>query len=408
MNRLGVVTFSGLGTRVKRTLAALALGGAIVGAAQAQSSVTLYGIIDMGLQWNERGVNTGTTAAPNWNQEAVWSIDSGYQSGSRFGLRGSEALGMEWRAVFTLEGGYDASTGQSSQGGRLFGRQAWVGLAHPKFGTVALGRIATASSGAGSFDLWGAVGPFGITWGLNSLGSTFIPSSGLREDNSIIWASPSWAGFKMAAQWSANVDGGESAPQGSNTSAYNVSANYTWGALFVAATYDVIDYADAGSAGRPAAGNPNQKMLQIGGSWDFKVVKINVAWADQSNISTVQTLAGIGGAVPQQFVPVGIGNYNNNAWMIGGSAPLFGGRLLASYQYSDAKNIVNGSAEFEPDYYVWGFGYEYPFSRRTNAYVGYAQRSWDGRITSTSGLVLPYMSQAFEREQFAVGIRHLF
>jgi len=397
---------------MKKSLIALAVLGALSGAASAQSSVTLYGIFDIGLQWNESGKNRTVTGGPTtYSQESVWGIDGGYQSGNRFGLRGSEALGKNWAAVFTVEGGFDSSTGTLQQGGRVFGRQSWAGLQHTAFGTVAFGRIAAPSSGTGAFDLWGNVDPFQTGWGQASLGATFIPSSTLREDNAVIWASPSWAGFKFAAAYSANVDGAETAPQGSNSSIMNLGANWTWGPLFLAATYDVVGYADAGSAGRPGAGNPDQKMLQVGGYFDFKFLKVHAAYADQNNISTVQTLAGVGSAAAG-FVPVGIGNFNNTAYMLGVTVPLFGGSLLASYQYSDASNIINtAGAQFEPDYSNWGIGYSYPFSRRTNMYVGYAQREWDGRITATAaagGGTLNYMSQAFDKSQFAVGIRHLF
>lgn len=393
---------------MNKALAVAVLLGALPLGAAAQSSVTVYGIIDLGVQWNESGVNLGSSATPNWSQESAWSIDSGYQSGSRFGLRGSEALGRSWSAVFTLEGGFDASTGTSGQGGRLFGRQAWAGLQHGAFGTIALGRIATPSSGSGAFDLWSPVDPFGCSWGVAGLGNTFIPCATLREDNSIIWASPSWAGVKLAAQYSGNVDLGETAPQGTNTSAMNFGANWAWGPLFLAATYDVIAYADAGTAGRPGAGNPDQKMLQLGGTFDFKFLKLHGAWADQSNISTAITVSGIGHGLPSAIVPVGIGYYDNSAWMVGVTVPLLGGSVRGSYQYSDAKNIINLLAQFEPDYSVWGLGYDYPFSRRTNLYVGYAQREWDGRVTGASGSALPQASQIFDRRQFAVGLRHLF
>jgi predicted porin len=400
---------------MKKSLMALAVLGALSGAASAQSSVTLYGIVDIGVQWNELGVNVGTTAAPNWQQKSVWGVESGYQSGSRFGLRGSEALGGGWNAVFTLEGGFDGSTGTSAQGGRLFGRQAWAGLRSNSIGTFALGRISTPSSGGGAFDLWSSVSPFGVTWGVNSIGSTFIPSASLREDNSIIWASPTWAGFKFAAQYSFNVNLAETAPQGSNTSAVNLSANWTSGPLFLAATYDVIGYPDA-TTSTPCVGTvngcPDQKMLQLGGTYDFKVLKLHAAYADQNDISTVITLSGVGGAFQGAFIPTGIGNYNNNAWMVGVTVPLFGGSLLGSYQYSDAKNIISPiGAQFEPDYSVWGLGYSYPFSRRTNIYIGYAQREWDGRITATAaagGGTLSQVSQFFDRAQFALGLRHLF
>ena len=393
---------------MRRALAIAALVGALPLGAMAQSSVTVYGIVDIGVQWNESGRDMGTSTAPNWQQQSAWSVDSGYQSGSRFGLRGSEALGRNWNAVFTLEGGFDASTGTSSQGSRLFGRQAWAGLQYAGLGTIALGRISTPSSGSGSFDLWSPVDPFGCSWGVAGLGNTFLPCATLREDNSIIWASPTWAGFKFAAQYSGNIDTGETAPQGTNTSAMNFGANWAWGPLFVAATYDVIGYADAGSAGRPGAGNPDQKMLQLGGTFDFKFLKVHAAWADQTNISTAMTLGGVGNGLPSAMVPVGIGYYDNNAWMLGVTVPVFGGNLRGSYQYSDAKNIINGLAQFEPDYSVWGIGFDYPFSRRTNMYLGYAQREWDGRVTQASGTALPQASQIFDRAQFALGLRHNF
>jgi predicted porin len=258
--------------------------------------------------------------------------------------------------------------------------------------------------------LLGAVDPFGTGWGQASLGATFIPSSTLREDNSVIWASPTWAGFKFAAQYSANIDMAESAPQDTNTSAWNLGANWTWGPLFLAATYDVIDYAEAGSAGRLGAGNPEQKMLQVGGSFDFKFLKIHAAYADQKNISTVQTLGGVASALPTTIIPTGVGNYNNQAYMIGLTIPLFGGSLLGSYQLSEADNIITlgGLAQFDPDYTNWGVGYSYPFSRRTNLYVGYAQREWDGEIRNSVGTLLPTASQIVDRSQFALGIRHLF
>jgi predicted porin len=408
---------------MKKSLIALAVLGALSGAASAQSSVTMYGIVDIGLQWNEQGVNKGTTAVPNWSQESIWGINGGFQSGSRFGVRGAEALGGNWAAVFTLEAGYDPDTGISGQAStvgtttstRIFGRQAYAGLRHSAFGTVALGRLAAPSSGTGDFDLWGSVDPFSTGWGIFGLQGTFIPSTTLREDNSIIWASPSWAGFKFAAMYSANVNGQETAPSGTNTSAFNLGANWTWGPLFLAATYDVIDYPSATTAiptctAASVVACSDQKMLQIGGSFDFKFLKVHAAYADQSNISVVPTIGGVSPILPTNtgFIPTGVGNYNNTAWMLGVTVPLFGGSLLGSYQYSDAKNIVNGLAQFEPDYSVWGIGYSYPFSRRTNMYVGYGQREWDGSIRSTTGALLTQPSQAFDRAQLAVGIRHLF
>jgi len=381
---------------MKKSLIALALMGAFSGAALAQSSVTLYGIIDVGVQMNTSGVNLGTTAAPRWSQEDVWGVDSGYQSGSRWGMRGSENLGSGWNAVFTLEGGYSPDTGQLGQGNRLFGRQAWAGIQSAGMGTFAAGRFATPSSGTGSFDQWGFVDPFATGWGINSLGSTFIPSNALREDNAVLWSSPNWAGFNFGAMYSFNVNGSEVAPSGNNTSAATLAGKWAGGPFAVALTYDVFFKPD----NAPVGVTDDQTMFQIGGTWDFKIVKLHAGYAIQNGIAIASS------GVNTIYVPTGLQQFDNKAYMLGASIPLMGGSLLGSYQYADAKNAIGTGYSFEPDYSVWGIGYTYPFSRRTNMYVGYGQRSWDGSVTLTSGVADP--KNAFDRKQFALGIRHLF
>jgi predicted porin len=384
----------------KQVIAGLLAAAGATGA-WAQSSVTLYGIVDIGVQWNEYGVNKGSSSAPNYAQESVWGIDSGYQSGSRFGLRGSEALGGGWSAAFTLEGGFNVDTGSSGQGGLLFGRQAWLGMQQSAIGTFAFGRIATPSSTTGSFDMFARVDPFSGGFGLNQIGSTFIAAnSGVsRWDNSVIWASPSWAGFKLAAQYSFNTNTAETAPSDTNTSAYSLAGSWGWNWLYIVATYDVYQFASTGT--RANVGNPDEKLFQIGTTLDFKFVKLYGAYARQDNIaSSVQTNLFPG-------YPIPVVAYDNNAWMLGVTVPLLGGNIRASYQYSDGDNVNTATYQFEPDYSVWGIGFDYPFSRRTNVYVGYGQREWDGTIVQTP-LPLSTPSQRVDRSQFAMGIRHLF
>lgn len=366
---------------------ALLAGGLAASGAGAQSSVTVYGIVDLGVQWNEQ------FAPAAGSQERVWGIESGYQSGSRFGLRGSEALGRGLNAIFTLEGGFDASTGTSTQGGLLFGRQAWAGL-QGGFGSLVAGRIPTPSSGTGSFDMFSTVDPFGAGFGINQIGSTFIAANALREDNAVLYVTPVWSGFKGAAGYSFNRGGNESAPQGSNASAMTLAASFATGPLYGVVTYDVLAYPDPGSS-TLNAGNPDQKLLQIGVTWDFKVVKLYAAYADQSNVSAVR--AGV--SVPP---PTGVGSYDNQAWLLGVTVPLAGGSLMASYQSSDGDSqtyaTTSGPASFDPDYHVWGVGFAYPLSMRTNLYAGYGQVAADGSLSSTE----------FDRKQFALGLRHRF
>ncbi|ANB74086.1 porin [Paraburkholderia phytofirmans OLGA172] len=114
---------------MKKSLLALAALGAFAGVAHAQSSVTLYGIVDVGLN-----VNT------NAKGQHLYNMSSGVLSGSRFGLRGTEDLGGGLKAIFVLENGFDVTNGTLGQKGLLFGRQAYVGLSSSQVGSVTLGR----------------------------------------------------------------------------------------------------------------------------------------------------------------------------------------------------------------------------------------------------------------------------
>jgi GBP family porin len=372
---------------MKGSTVSLALLAMFCSGALAQSSVTLYGIVDANAQWNKR-YSTATD-----RQESVWSIDSGYQSGSRFGLRGAESLGNGWAAIFTLEGGFDGSTGQSTQGGLLFGRQAWAGL-QGGWGSVAAGRIPTPSSGTGSFDMFGAVDPFAAGFGINTIGSTFVAANALRQDNAVLYVTPALGGIKAAAGYSFNRSGGETAPQDSNSNALNLAASFAAGPFYAVVTYDRLGYPGAGSA-TGNAGLPDEKLVQVGGTFDLTVVKLHAAWADQSNISAAR--AGVSIAPP-----AGVTAYDNRAWMLGVSAPLAGGSLLASYQSADADSqrdaTATGNANFDPDYTVWGVAFTYPLSKRTNVYLGYGQVSAKGSLSSTQ----------VDRQQSALGLRHRF
>jgi predicted porin len=371
----------------KSVVASLALLTLFSGGAWAQSHVTLYGIVDVGVQWNKKFTSDSN------RQESVWSVDSGYQSGSRLGLRGAEALGGGLNAIFALESGFDTSTGESTQGGLLFGRQAWVGV-QGGWGTLAAGRIPTPSSGTGAYDMWAAVDPFGAGFGVNQTGSTFIAANALRQDNAALYVTPALGGFKGAAGYSFNRNGSESAPQGSNSNAVNLAASFSTGAFYGVVTYDILGYPDGGST-TSNAGNPDEKLLQLGATFDLKVVKLHAAWASQSDISAVRAGVSIAPAS-------GVAAYDNQAWMLGVSVPFGRSALLASYQVADADSVryatSTGTANFEPDYDVWGLGYTYKFSDRTNLYAGYGRVSAKGTLDSTQ----------VDRQQAAMGLRHRF
>ncbi len=183
---------------MKKSLIALALMGAFSGAAFAQSNVTMYGILDVNYTWQEQPTVVGTGTAARVQQESVSMIDGSHQSGNRWGVRGTEALGGGLSAIFALEAGFNIDTGTSAQGGRLFGRQAYAGLSGG-WGSVVAGRLATFSSGTGDFDMIGRVDPFLTGFGLANAGNTFISMNSLRVDNAIAYVSPTFAGFKAAS-----------------------------------------------------------------------------------------------------------------------------------------------------------------------------------------------------------------
>ena len=112
---------------MKKIRIALAVSVALAAtAAHAQTSVTLYGLIDAGITYTN---NVGGSSRV--------ALASGNISGSRFGLRGTEDLGGGLKALFVLENGFNVNNGTLGQGGRMFGRQAYVGLSSNSFGRPA-------------------------------------------------------------------------------------------------------------------------------------------------------------------------------------------------------------------------------------------------------------------------------
>ena len=107
----------------KKSLAAVAVLGAFAGSALA-ADVQLYGLVDLGLNWTQ--VDNGKTTTDSFG------MGSGQNSGSRFGLKGTEDLGNGYKVGFVLESGFKSDDGQFDQTGKLFGREAHVDLTAQK------------------------------------------------------------------------------------------------------------------------------------------------------------------------------------------------------------------------------------------------------------------------------------
>lgn len=226
---------------MKKTALVLALGSAFAGAALAQSSVTLYGIADVGvLRAPVADANTGSPNATGTFTPATGVtagkvnqtvMQSGQQSGSRLGFRGTEDLGNGLSAVFTLEQRVEFDTGGSSSsgqngaatvgvGGRQFERQIFAGLSSKTAGTLTFGRQYTPQ-----FDIqvrtdalaYGMAGSFTSGAGFGMMAS--------RASNAIKYVSPNWGGFQGRLLYSFGGSGLAAAGSGTNEIAPNTTSN---------------------------------------------------------------------------------------------------------------------------------------------------------------------------------------
>src|SRR5579863_82028 len=109
---------------MKKILILAAVSATFASAAHAQSSVTLYGVVDAGFTYVQNEVSPSNSP----KHAASFGVTSGNASGSRWGMRGREDLGGGYAAIFTLENGFNVANGTTGQGNRSFGRQAFVGV----------------------------------------------------------------------------------------------------------------------------------------------------------------------------------------------------------------------------------------------------------------------------------------
>ena len=204
---------------MKRTLLVAAVTGVVASTAHAQSSVTLYGLID-----------SGVTYTNNQGGHSAWQQTSGNINGSRWGLRGSEDLGGGLAAIFTLENGFNLNNGTLGQNSRLFGRQAFVGLSSAQYGSVTLGR---------QYDsVVDFLGPFSLT-GTGQGGTYFAHpfdndnlDNSIRINNAVKYTSANYGGLKFGALY-----GFSNSSNFANNRAYSFGASYSYGGLNLAAGY---------------------------------------------------------------------------------------------------------------------------------------------------------------------------
>lgn len=239
---------------MKKSLLALAVLGAFAGAASAQSSVTLYGKLDLGFA------------------KAAGSADKQVADGSksRVGFRGVEDLGGGLKAMFQFEHRFNPDDGTVTNTAFWYGLST-VGLGG-SFGTVNLGRQYTAAFSLAT----DVIDPFGgyTVAGLRDESLTKSVAR-LRTDNSVRYDG-AFGGLKVAADIAETPAGGVDRP-------YSVAAQYAAGPFMVAASYD-----------NPTGANDN--LATLGGSYTFGPAKVSLGIGrgdNDSNVRVKQALAGV-------------------------------------------------------------------------------------------------------------------
>ncbi len=310
---------------------AAALAALASTAASAQSSVTLYGVADAGIEYTSK---SAPTAAGTGGGNA-FRVTSGNQSGSRWGLRGVEDLGGGLKSVFVLESGVNFDTGTSGQGGRLFGRNAYVGLQSP-YGTFTLGRHTTPF-----FDFGLLYDPMAIStrYGITST----APEFGSRADNSAKYIG-TFGGLTVSGLYSFTNNGNEVPGNYHNGREFSALASYATGGLSLGAVYD-----QANNTGDASA--QMTRRASVAGSYSFGAAKVygGYRWARAYDGATLPGAQGANGG--SNLYWAGLGYQFTPAFSLVGAA-----------YYQDFRNSGADPWDFVATA-------DYAFSKRTDVYL---------------------------------------
>ncbi|MFM0039880.1 porin [Paraburkholderia strydomiana] len=371
----------------------LALVGA-AGAAHAQNSVTLYGLIDTGLAY------TNNSGGSNNFQQA-----SGLLNGNRWGLRGSEDLGNGLKAIFVLENGFNLSTGKLGQNSRMFGRQSFVGLSSDQYGAVTLGRQYDSV-----VDYLGPLALNGTQYG-GTLASHPYDNDNLnnsvRINNSVKYQSVDYGGFKLGALYGFSNAAGSFA----DSRAYSVGASYTFGGLKAAVGYLQLNGGGSttNSSGAVASGDSTftaarQRTYGAGVNYAFGAANVGLVFTQTqlSDASAIGTSAsGTTSGLTLNGGSARFTNYELNgryaltpAWTVSGA-----------YTFTDAR--LNGAS---PKYNQLTLQTDYALSKRTDVYAeaAYQHVGSTGNSGVTADIVGVSASSTDTQVVGTVGIRHRF
>lgn len=313
---------------MKKSLLALAVLGAFASTASAQSSVTIYGLLDMSVA-KANGGTAPNAGSPGANE--AWTVQQ--SAGSRLGFRGNEDMGGGLSAQFQIEHRFNPDTGALNNANSFWQGRSYVQITSAGIGSVYMGREYTPA-------FWPAVksDPFG--WdGVGQIGASawagyLTPNNGgVRTSNTVGYRSANWGGLTVQAAVGLSETSGTGRVQGFNV-------EYSGGPIYGAVGYESI--ANDGQA------NDGQGVINAAFHYDLGVAKLMAYYARAS----------VGN----------LGNTDADVFSFGARVPLGGGVLKAQ-----VNRVTTDVTPTEIKLTKYGIGYDYFLSKRTNVYVDFGQ-----------------------------------
>ncbi|MFZ6815341.1 porin [Undibacterium sp. Rencai35W] len=359
---------------MKKSLLALALIGAFSGAAFAQSSVTVYGIVDAGFQ----SLDTGAAAGK------VSRLQSGQESGSRLGFKGTEDLGGGLKANFVLEMGLNVDDGTSGQGSKAFGRRSLVGLSGD-FGSVDLGRDKTPTfKFFDNFDPY-ASGYINNGSGLSNNTLYFVGgdtantagASNGRITNAVLYSTPgNLNGF------SALVGYGMGEVAGDTSAGRSLGLNLRYNASGLDVGYSFTKDNQQAVVGGPIVG---KKANTVAATYDFGFVKPVVIYQKVEDDKAVSAL-------------------DKKVFTLGATVPVdASSKVIATFtKVKDSTRINTTTTDTVGDAKQFALGYQYALSKRTDLYAAYARLTQDANSKTLASV------NGADVKELTFGVRHQF
>jgi predicted porin len=339
---------------------AFALMGVACTVASAQSSTTLFGIVDVAVQHIRNG------------DQSINGLGSNGLATSRLGVRGYEDLGDGFKAGFWLEAGFSPDTGSQSDANRFWNRRSTVSLIDPRWGEIRLGRDKTPTYLAwGDFDPYNTNGVGSADKFLNKLGATIDTLT--RADNLAAYNTPQLGGFWGTIAVAAGEGGS--------------GKKYVGGSIgYARESYRLTASAAQTTVGADRNGNDKYDFYLLGGAYKFSFAEFLGSWTEMKFGGVKLNVMNIGALIP-------VGQR---------------GTVRVGYARADSKGrTAAGIDTSSDDAHQVAVGYIYELSKRTALYGTAARVTNNGRaayIVASS----PAAQTGRDSTGYELGLRHSF